>query len=84
VSVLASAAGEDSDALAESLRSRVASLSEALGRPVGADEARVALLAAMRALGISLVADTLTPAEATDAERLNALKYGDPTWTYRR
>jgi lipoate-protein ligase A len=66
---------------AQVLRTRAATLSEVLARPVGWHEAALAIQEGFqRALGIELEEADLTPEERARASRLHA-QYSDPGWT---
>ena len=73
------------EALIESFRQRVTSAQEVLGRPVSFAEAAKAMTEGFAAaLRVELAEGALTSEEISQAERLQAEKYGSPNWNYRR
>ena len=74
----------DRERAAHVLRTRAATLSEVLARPVGWHEAALAIQEGFQhALGIELEEAGLTQEERTRASRLHA-QYSDPEWTAAR
>jgi len=68
----------------EQLRLRAATLSDLLGRPVAWDDAAQALRQGMcQALGIELLAGTLTAAEEARSNSLERETYASDAWTHR-
>lgn len=74
----------DRERSAQVLRTRAATLGEVLARPVGWNEAALAIQEGFQhALGIELEEVDLTEEERTRASRLHA-QYSDPEWTAAR
>lgn len=73
------------DKMIKSVEERVTSLRAVLGRDVGFDELKSALLRGFEAsFGIRLAPGVLTEFEAQKAEELKAEKYSRREWNYRR
>jgi len=71
--------------LIQRYRTKATSLKEALGRPVGYEEARDAMIRGFQeAFGLTLVAAPLTPGEEAEAALLEREKYGSDLWNLRK
>lgn len=82
---LLNAPAERLERLKERFRSKAMALDEALGRPVGWDEAVAAFTAGFRdGLGLELTLGALTPAEEAEAAELLRTKYGSDEWNLKK